>query len=206
MRRMTMTRVKRSPGFVADALGLDFLNRFSRNPAAFSGDALLAWLDEARLVPAEVLAAIRDAAVPGELDAVAAQARALGEWFRQFVYKHKGAYLAAGCVHELEPLNRILQHDFRYGQVTVGEADGQPSGLQWQVSRHWRSIDSLLLPIAQVMADLVCNEDFGLVRECEGTGCTILFLDRTRGHGRRWCSMAVCGNRAKQATRRGSLA
>jgi predicted RNA-binding Zn ribbon-like protein len=30
----------------------------------------------------------------------------------------------------------------------------------------------------------------------------LLFIDRTRGAARRWCSMAVCGNRAKQAAYR----
>ncbi|MGO9268383.1 MAG: CGNR zinc finger domain-containing protein [Candidatus Binataceae bacterium] len=28
-----------------------------------------------------------------------------------------------------------------------------------------------------------------------------MFLDRTKAHARRWCSMAVCGNRAKAAHR-----
>jgi predicted RNA-binding Zn ribbon-like protein len=31
---------------------------------------------------------------------------------------------------------------------------------------------------------------------------TLLFADHTRGHARRWCSMALCGNRAKQAAHR----
>jgi len=61
-----------------------------------------------------------------------------------------------------------------------------------------------LLPIAQAMAELVCSEDFGNVRACEGSGCELLFLDRTRGRARRWCRMTACGNRAKQATRRSS--
>ncbi len=32
-----------------------------------------------------------------------------------------------------------------------------------------------------------------------------LFVDRTRGQARRWCSTAVCGNRAKQAAHRNRL-
>src|SRR5438105_3293291 len=36
----------------------------------------------------------------------------------------------------------------------------------------------------------------------EGPACTLLFADHTRGHQRRWCSMAMCGNRAKQAAHR----
>jgi predicted RNA-binding Zn ribbon-like protein len=55
------------------------------------------------------------------------------------------------------------------------------------------------------MADLVCADDFTHVKACEGPTCTLLFVDRTRGHARRWCSMAVCGNRAKQASHRERL-
>jgi predicted RNA-binding Zn ribbon-like protein len=32
------------------------------------------------------------------------------------------------------------------------------------------------------------------------------FLDTTRGRRRRWCNMAVCGNRAKQAAHRDRVA
>jgi predicted RNA-binding Zn ribbon-like protein len=32
--------------------------------------------------------------------------------------------------------------------------------------------------------------------------CRMLFLDRSRGRRRRWCSMAECGNRAKVAAHR----
>ena len=46
-------------------------------------------------------------------------------------------------------------------------------------------------------ADLICNYDFRLIRSCEGSACCLMFLDRTKVHARRWCSMAVCGNRAK---------
>ncbi len=35
------------------------------------------------------------------------------------------------------------------------------------------------------------------IRQCEGEGCSILFLDLSRSGRRRWCSMSGCGNRAK---------
>lgn len=37
------------------------------------------------------------------------------------------------------------------------------------------------------------------IRQCEAAGCAILFLDTSRSHDRRWCSMAACGNKAKVA-------
>ncbi|HKN11149.1 MAG TPA: CGNR zinc finger domain-containing protein, partial [Pseudomonadota bacterium] len=47
--------------------------------------------------------------------------------------------------------------------------------------------------------------DFSNVKACEGHACTLMFVDRTRGRARRWCSMAACGNRAKQAAHRNRL-
>ena len=38
-----------------------------------------------------------------------------------------------------------------------------------------------------------------LLRTCEAAGCGSVFLDRSRGGRRRWCSMTRCGNRAKAA-------
>jgi predicted RNA-binding Zn ribbon-like protein len=49
------------------------------------------------------------------------------------------------------------------------------------------------------MGQLLMQEDLSLVRQCGGEDCTIIFLDRTKSHRRRWCSMAACGNRAKVA-------
>ncbi len=64
--------------------------------------------------------------------------------------------------------------------------------------RRWRSPESLLLPIGAEIAKLICEEDFEYVKACEGSTCTLLYVDRTRGRARRWCSMAICGHRAKQ--------
>jgi predicted RNA-binding Zn ribbon-like protein len=63
----------------------------------------------------------------------------------------------------------------------------------------------LLLPIARAMAEVVTGCDFTYVRACEGAVCTLYFVDRTRARARRWCSMSVCGNRAKQAARCGRV-
>jgi len=108
-------------------------------------------------------------------------------------------------VKKLKPLNQVLARDEEFGQIVARDHahdDEAPSDLQWQVQRRWRSPDALLIPIAKAMADLVCSEDFSDIKACEGRPCTLYFLDRTRGRARRWCSMAICGNRAKQAAHR----
>jgi predicted RNA-binding Zn ribbon-like protein len=75
-------------------------------------------------------------------------------------------------------------------------AESAPSGLALMKERRSRSADTLLIPIARSMAEFLCTDDFTRLKSCEGT-CTIMFVDRTRSRGRRWCSVDVCGNRAK---------
>ena len=208
-----MSNIRPSPSFVADAKGLDFLNSIATpvdTPVEWlgSGDDLLAWLEEADLVPPDVLKILKTSALPGELDAVAAQARSLREWFRGFVQKHKGKTLRASALRQLDPLNRVLERDEVFGQVAPRDQDSATvhgSHLMWVERRRWRSPESLLQPIAREMADVICNEDFNLIRACEGHACTLMFVDHTKSHRRRWCSMAVCGNRAKQAALRERL-
>ncbi|GLC92862.1 hypothetical protein Tamer19_22700 [Cupriavidus sp. TA19] len=192
--------------FVADAPGLDFLNSVA-TPVdeqvdwISNGEGLMAWLEQAGLVPAEALALLRAKHTPEVLDDIAAKARGLREWFRGFVLERMGQPLLARDLAELGPLNRWLGRDAQYGEI-VGSAD---SGLVFRARRRWESPESLLMPIAESLARLVCEEDFTHVKACEGQRCTLLFADHTRGHARRWCSMAICGNRAKVAAHRKRL-
>lgn len=206
-----MSNLRPDPIFVADAKGIDFLNSIATPvdvPVEWlgSGDDLLRWLKRADLVPANILNGFRSSAMPGELDGVAAQARSLREWFREFVDTHKGKPLKPSALQQLQPLNRILERDESFGQIVVSDEEGDGSqALKWIERRRWRSPESLLLPIAREIAHVICDEDFSLLRACEGHACTLMFVDRTKSHRRRWCSMAVCGNRAKQAALRERL-
>ncbi|MGH9446588.1 MAG: CGNR zinc finger domain-containing protein, partial [Terriglobia bacterium] len=155
------------PLFVADSLGLDFLNSIttSRDPPLDrigDGEGLLAWLAHAHLVPLEVLRDMREKTMPGELDRVASQARDLREWFRTFVRAHKGRPLEATAVEELAPLNRLLERDENYGIVT--SKTGREQGLQLEAKRRWKSPESLLLPIGEALARLVTEENFADVK------------------------------------------
>lgn len=79
--------------------------------------------------------------------------------------------------------------------------------LNWSVSgelrleRVWTSAtaEQYLVPLAVAAAELLMEGDFNLVRECEHPDCVLWFYDRTKSHRRRWCSMALCGNRHKVA-------
>src|SRR5215470_17491212 len=115
--------------FIADSLGLDFLNSIA-TPADTavdwldSGDGLLRWLAQAKLVPADALDELKARAMSGELDKVAGEARALREWFRGFVRRHMGRPLPPKALRELEPLNRLLGGDEAFSQITRHRRDG----------------------------------------------------------------------------------
>jgi len=195
--------------FIADSLGLDFLNSVATpvdTPVDWldSGDGLLRWLAQASLVPADALDELQARATPGDLDKVADQACALREWFRGFVREHMGRPLAPSALDELAPLNRLLECDEAYSRISR-HRNGDAGRLELRMMRRWRSPESLLLPIGEALAKFVCEEDFANVKACEGLGCTLLFADHTRRRARRWCSMAICGNRAKQAAHRDRL-
>jgi predicted RNA-binding Zn ribbon-like protein len=191
--------------FIGDAPGLDLLNSVATpvdTPIDWiaDGEGYLRWLDQAGLIPSDVVRDMRARALPAELDKVAEQVRALREWFRGFVQRHKGRPLTAGALAELTPLNRLLERDRAFCRIVHAPTDHGPFRLQ--SVRRWRNPDSLLLPVGEALARLVCTEDFSYVKACQGPTCTLLFADHTRGRGRRWCSMAICGNRAKQVAHR----
>lgn len=200
------------PMFLADSRGLDFLNTRAVPVSTevdwlADGEALLDWLQAAGLVGSEAIAEVRRSAGTRELDAAAAQARSLREWFRAFVQSHRGRPLTQVAVAELAPLNRLLERDEAFSQVVPRAAaataeEGVVAGLALVTKRRWRTADTLLLPVADSLARLVTSADFSDVKHCEGPGCLLHFLDTTRHRNRRWCSMAVCGNRAKQAAHR----
>ena len=201
-----MNSTPRGPAlFVADAAALDFLNSIATpvdEPVDWidDGNGWLDWLKQSGWVEDEILQRLQAQAMPGELETVAAQARSLREWFRGFVLKYKGKPLEASALTELEALNRLLERDEKYTQITL--QDGDTPKLARELKRRWRSPDSLLLPLGEVLAQFVSEEDFTNVKCCEGPSCTLMFVDHTRGRKRRWCSMAVCGNRAKAAAHR----
>jgi predicted RNA-binding Zn ribbon-like protein len=193
-----------TPFFVGDHLALDFLNTIATPrdvPVEWlrDGPDLIDWLEQAQVIAADVAAQFRGSKYRPALDNVAARAREFRDWLRGFVTLHMGKPLTAGAAKALGPLNELLATDASYPMV---EAAGGEQAVRLRRVRRWESPDELLHPIAAAAADLVCSVDFRLIRACEGPVCSLLFLDRTKAHGRRWCSMAVCGNRAKAAALR----
>jgi len=192
------------PFFVGDHLALDFLNSIASPkdvPVEWLRDGrdLVDWLVQANVLAGDVAARFRQSKDQRVLDSVAGRSREFRYWLRGFVTRHMGKPLTPGAAKALGPLNGLLAGDT---SQPVVEAAGGGQALRMRRVRRWESADELLHPLAEAAADLACSVDFRLIRACNGSACSLLFLDRTKAHGRRWCSMAVCGNRAKAVAHR----
>jgi predicted RNA-binding Zn ribbon-like protein len=69
----------------------------------------------------------------------------------------------------------------------VAAARLTPGGFAWD--------DDVLAPVAVAAVDLLRHGPLDRVNVC--AACPWLFLDSTRNHSRRWCSMSDCGARTK---------
>jgi predicted RNA-binding Zn ribbon-like protein len=172
--------------FLGDDVALNFINTsYGVGPAArecLQSDAdVLSWLRQVAL-PAQA-----PGSKPGELLHLALELRKVA---LELVEKRR-----SGKSGNPQPLNRLLEAGSRYS-VLQWPRGGSPA-----LTSHERlaGAEGLLLPVAQAVAHLLSEADFQYVRRCEGPECTLWFLDQTKAHSRRWCSPALCGNRAKVA-------
>lgn len=173
---------------IADHLALDFLNTsfgVTSHIELLNNDLqVYQWLEKAGI-------ALEGIAPPPETkDELLANALELRNIASTLVTKLKNEEQA-----DIAPLNAFLAAGSSYFQVVHDE------------QRHWvlktcrrqSSAKDILIPVAEAIADLVVTADFSLIRQCENPECTLWFYDKTKSHQRRWCDMAICGNRMKAA-------
>jgi predicted RNA-binding Zn ribbon-like protein len=191
---------------LGDHPALDFVNS-TATPARDTieliadGPGYLRWLQLAGLVSKAERQALQSRFSPAELDHAVAAAVELREWLRPVIAAWAGADPGIPDEHALARLNTLLAADSRHAEITRrGET------LTITDRRTWETPQALLAPPAHAAADLLANGDRSLVRKCQGPDCTLWFYDRTKAHQRRWCTMAICGNRAKARTHRARLA
>lgn len=186
---------------LGDHPALDFVNSTAgvgpmRVDLLGGGVSYLAWLELAGLISPAERGIVEQRFISADLDDVAAQAVAFREWLRPViaVWAQETGGIAPGVPARL---NTILGADRRYLQLH--EDDGAPS---LREHRDWVEARQLLVPPVAAAAELLAVGDRHLVRQCDGVDCTMWFYDRTKAHRRRWCSMALCGNRAKARNHR----
>ena len=94
----------------------------------------------------------------------------------------------------VDPINQVLR-------VTEGHDELLEASASWRLEFLARedSLDWLLAAIARSAAELIVEGEPTRVRLCANPACSLFFYDHSRTHRRRWCSMALCGNRHKVA-------
>jgi predicted RNA-binding Zn ribbon-like protein len=95
----------------------------------------------------------------------------------------------------IEPINEILR-------ITEGHDELVADGTNWKLEFIAREsgLDWLLAAIARSTAEIIMEGPQARMRLCANPGCGLFFSDSSRTHRRRWCSMAICGNRHKVAS------
>lgn len=177
--------------FIADDMALDFLNSVAgtgagRTEFLFDDAGVLNWLKQAGL-PVDHAARAMKRAPQGALHKAALTLREVG---RGLIERRKAAKHG-----DPAQLNRLLVRGGAYRQL-FWKPGAQPQRIAY---RRVEAPEDLLTPVAEAIAELLETGDYELVRKCENPECTLWFYDRTKAHQRRWCSMAICGNRMKVA-------
>lgn len=169
--------------FVGGNLALDLVGTLAeRDSTAFeqlsSGPDLARWLVESGVLGR------RPVVGPGDLERAVRLREAL---HRLVVARTEGTPLRPG---DLAVVNETAAGALPSVHVTRGGN-----------VRRTGDVPAGLTVVARTFADLLEDPD-ALLRFCEGQDCTRPFVDRSRGHRRRWCGMAGCGDRAKAAAYR----
>ena len=82
-------------------------------------------------------------------------------------------------------------------RTALGTAVPVPAavGVQWRSTAAAAELTAPVTAVALAALKLLASPAVDQVSACPGVGCGWLFVDHSGR--RRWCSMAVCGNRAK---------
>ncbi len=96
---------------------------------------------------------------------------------------------------DLNQLNKIWQEGQCHAQLIPSSAG---FALGWDDDPSLERVSRL---IAASAINLLTSENIKQIRRCSGDHCDWLFVDTSRNHLRRWCSMDECGNRAKMRRR-----
>jgi predicted RNA-binding Zn ribbon-like protein len=179
-------------------LAVDFANAPSYPGTPFrelSWEELVSFLEVAHIVSRERGAALMALPQidPRTAHALLSRARRLREALREaFGATVRNERVRAGWV---EPINEVLRITEGHDELVQG-SDG------WKLEFVAREggLDWLLAAVARSGAEILTEGQEARVRVCANPGCGLFFCDTSRTHRRRWCSMAVCGNRHKVAS------
>jgi predicted RNA-binding Zn ribbon-like protein len=94
----------------------------------------------------------------------------------------------------LEPVNEILRITEGHDELVV-----QDGAWRMEFIAREGGLDWLLAAVARSGAEIIAEGARARLRLCANPHCGLFFYDNSRTRRRRWCSMAICGNRSKVA-------
>ena len=184
---------------VGNNLSVDFVNTRIRENGApkellESFEDLIAWAVRANLSDlAQAKAMLQDRSGRPKAAQVLKFALNFRETLREMVLDaERGADIKPAVI---EAINLIMKEENGYAEVVRTE-----EGFEKRFRTDFSDPRRLVASIAEAAADLLCYGNLANLKKCEGADCVLHFYDTTKNHSRRWCSMAVCGNRAKATT------
>ena len=179
---------------VAGRLALDFAN-LSPSARDLSWSEFVSFLEDAKLISNDRAGRLRPllSSEPQAVDAVLLRILRLRESLRAIFSSL--VEQESFPVSWAEPINEILR-------ITEGhdELASQKGAWSLQFVARESGLDWLLAAIARSAAELLVEGPRAPIRRCANPSCRLFFYDNSRTHRRRWCSMAVCGNRNKVAS------
>lgn len=92
----------------------------------------------------------------------------------------------------IDSINRLLTH--WQGQPRLIKHEGE---FIHKMTHQFTNPNQLLAQLGYVAAHFLANVELKYVKRCNNSECIRYFLDTSRNHSRRWCSMQGCGNRHK---------
>lgn len=105
------------------------------------------------------------------------------------------------ATEDLDVLERGMSEAFSAMRLAYHKMDagGKRFSWEWRSNTHKGELEQILWSVSKSTADLLASEELPRVKECANVkdGCGCLFIDTSRNRTRKWCSMAVCGNREK---------
>ena len=179
-------------------LAIDFANipSYPGTPAEhLSWEELIVFLQASRIVSAERGSALL--ALSGSDPDAAQTLLARSVRLRDALRMAFGAMVKKEAIAPewTQPINEILR-------ITEGHDELVSDGNAWRVEFVAREggLDWLLAAIARSAAEIIVEGGQARLRVCANARCDLFFSDDSRTHRRRWCSMAICGNRHKVAS------
>ena len=181
--------------FLGNHLLLDFINtRPVMNGKAVEllpdGAALARWLGAAGLITGRESARLARVWAAPEYAAATEELRQFRESARQAVLRMEESDSVSPSV--LKRLNGLLVAHPYLNQVVQTN-----SALQRRRHFHPAIPEDAFAPLADALADLLTSAPLSRIRKC--SNCVLHFRDTSKKGTRVWCSMSLCGNRAKVA-------